>query len=89
LSGGGVAKICRKGYIKKFKALITIRPGSHCMEKISVTDTNISLPELLKRIEQGKTILILPISEKKYHRPKVRLCKSLRRYGKKQDNALF
>jgi prevent-host-death family protein len=58
LSGGGVAKICRKGYIKKFKALITIRPGSHCMEKISVTDTNISLPELLKRIEQGKTILI-------------------------------
>ncbi|MCA1793405.1 MAG: type II toxin-antitoxin system prevent-host-death family antitoxin [Desulfobacteraceae bacterium] len=28
------------------------------MEKINVTDTNISLPELLKRIEQGETILI-------------------------------
>ena len=28
------------------------------MEKINVTDTNVSLPELLKRIEQGKTILI-------------------------------
>jgi prevent-host-death family protein len=28
------------------------------MEKINVTDTNISLPELLKRIEKGETILI-------------------------------
>lgn len=28
------------------------------MEKINVTDTNISLPELLKRIEQGEDILI-------------------------------
>lgn len=28
------------------------------MEKINVTDTNISLPELLKRIEQGEAILI-------------------------------
>ncbi len=28
------------------------------MEKVNVTDTNINLPELLKRIEQGETILI-------------------------------
>jgi prevent-host-death family protein len=28
------------------------------MEKINVSDTNISLPELLNRIEQGETILI-------------------------------
>lgn len=28
------------------------------MEKINVTDPNINLPELLKRIEQGETILI-------------------------------
>jgi antitoxin (DNA-binding transcriptional repressor) of toxin-antitoxin stability system len=28
------------------------------MEKINVSDTNVSLPELLNRIEQGETILI-------------------------------